>query len=126
MYIDSSNVMEPDGDQPVAQELREAFEELLRDFRVDLTLHGHHHSYQRTCAAFRGECVGNDDDGVPLAPPHFVIGNAGAGLCQVERHAPSVRQPCLAAGCLLASALGDLITLPGLRRTRRGVTVAQA
>lgn len=48
--------------------------------QVDLLLHGHHHTYQRTCPVYQGQCMGLDLDGSPLAPIYVVIGNAGAGL----------------------------------------------
>eukprot|EP00892_Ulva_mutabilis_P005414 jgi/Ulvmu1/3244/UM150_0017.1 len=91
MYIDSTNTGSPDGDQFVASKLRGAFEELLLKHRVDLTFHGHHHSYQRTCPAHDNKCVGYDEDGVPRAPVHMVIGNAGAGLSiNVHRKQPEI------------------------------------
>ena len=37
-YIDSTNNMEPDGDQPVAAALREAFEEAFFDYQVSHSL----------------------------------------------------------------------------------------
>jgi acid phosphatase type 7 len=91
IYIDSTNDSPEDGDQTVAADLQDAFEDLLEEFHVDVTLHGHHHSYQRTCPVLRGKCVGYDDDGVPNGPIHLVIGNAGAGLClNIHKHRPEV------------------------------------
>lgn len=46
LYICSTNNWYPDGDQPVAREGRQALEGLLYEHGADLTLHGHHHSYQ--------------------------------------------------------------------------------
>jgi hypothetical protein len=71
----------------VARELRAAFEDMLRDHAVDMTWHGHHHSYQRTCPVHRGVCQGYDDaDGSARGTVHLVIGHAGAGLTEnVER-----------------------------------------
>lgn len=46
LYVSSTNNWSPDGDQPAGAEARGALEQLLLDARVDLTLHGHHHSYQ--------------------------------------------------------------------------------
>jgi len=78
--------------------------------QVDLTLHGHHHSYQRTCPVIAGKCQGPGPTFAQLssnssssgsnagykgrsvrggssavyvdaaAPVHLVIGNAGAEL----------------------------------------------
>ena len=55
-YIDSTSVGKPDSDQTVAEDLRTAFEDLFLQHAVDLTLHGHHHSYQRSCPVFEGSC----------------------------------------------------------------------
>lgn len=91
MYIDSTNKMKPDGDLYVAAQLQLAFEDLLVDFHVDVTLHGHHHSYQRTCPVIAGECVGYGADGVANGPVHLVVGNAGAGLClNIHERTPKV------------------------------------
>lgn len=104
MYIDSINDAAVTGDQAVARELRRAFEGLLRKYGVDLTLHGHHHSYQRTCPIFENECQGYGSDGVAHAPLHLVIGNAGAGLClDVHKSLPTVR-PCRVLLLLIALA----------------------
>lgn len=80
-YIDSTNYQPVDGDQTVASDLRAALEQSFVDYRVDLTLHGHHHSYQRTCPIINGTCKGFDSEGVAKAPVHVVTGNAGAELC---------------------------------------------
>lgn len=81
LYISSTNDWWPNGDQPAAEEARQALEQLLYDNQVDLTLHGHHHSYQRSCPVFKGSCLGlSEEDGSPLAPVHLVTGNAGASL----------------------------------------------
>lgn len=82
MYVSSNNVMLPDGDQTVAQELRSAFEGLYGQYAVDLTLHGHHHSYQRTCPVRDGACAGVSEDGSAKGTVHLVIGHAGAGLTE--------------------------------------------
>ena len=37
-YIDSTNNMEPDGDQPVASALRRAFEDVFFDYQVTLSV----------------------------------------------------------------------------------------
>ena len=39
----------------MAKELRGSLEELLAAYSVDLTLHGHHHSYQRSCPLLSGD-----------------------------------------------------------------------
>jgi acid phosphatase type 7 len=100
IYIDSTNDAPHDGDTTVAADLQDAFEDLLKRYHVDVTLHGHHHSFQRTCPVFRDECVGLASDGVPRGPVHLVIGNAGAGLClNVHKHKPKVRRTLLYCAC---------------------------
>lgn len=49
--------------------------------QVDMTWHGHHHSYQRTCPVYKEECLPDNADGTAAGPVHLVIGHAGAGLC---------------------------------------------
>eukprot|EP00878_Enallax_costatus_P019287 GHUV01020344.1.p1 GENE.GHUV01020344.1~~GHUV01020344.1.p1 ORF type:complete len:392 (+),score=91.17 GHUV01020344.1:31-1206(+) len=104
IYISSTNTMSGDGDQPVAAALREAFEAAFVEYKVDLTLHGHHHSYQRTCPVIDYRCQkptpsttttsrkllddnssSGSGSGVVLdasksAPIHLVIGNGGFEL----------------------------------------------
>lgn len=81
IYIDSTFYgLQPDGDQHVAQQLRDSLEPLLYRYQVDATWSGHHHSYQRTCPVLRGRCMGSEADGTAKAPLHLVIGHAGAGL----------------------------------------------
>lgn len=61
LYVDSTwDADRPDADQTMARALREAFEDAFQTFDVDLTLHGHHHSYQRTCPVKAGVCADGD------------------------------------------------------------------
>ncbi len=46
--------------------------------QVDLTVHGHHHTYQRTCPMANGACVGYDSSGAAKGPVHLIVGLAGA------------------------------------------------
>lgn len=93
MYISSTND-NPDpktgSDQGVALSLRAHVEPLLMNAGgrpVDLSLWGHHHSYQRHCASFAGQCVTHSSQAAdgsfvfthPQAPVQMVIGTAGAG-----------------------------------------------
>lgn len=80
IYVSSTYQHWPDGDYDVAMALRLSLEPLFYKYKVDLTLHGHHHSYQRTCPMYREECLGYRDDGTAKGPVHIVIGHAGAGL----------------------------------------------
>ncbi|KAJ0410582.1 hypothetical protein ATCC90586_007415 [Pythium insidiosum] len=66
-----------DDDHRVGMHLREELEQLLMDHRVNLVLvAGHQHSYERTCAVYRGQCV---PDG-RSAPVHMIVGSAGFDL----------------------------------------------
>lgn len=88
IYISSTNHDLPDGDQVVAQGLRSALEPLLMRFKVDLTLHGHHHTYQRTCPVVNETCVGLGSGGHALGPVHVVMGNGGAPLSMNIQNPP--------------------------------------
>lgn len=81
IYIDSVYAHWPDGDLEVAFALKQALEPLFYKYKVDLTWHGHHHSYQRTCPVYREQCLGYREDGTARGPVHMVIGHAGADLC---------------------------------------------
>ena len=82
LYIDSMFAGPGNSsDQGVARELRDTYEEMFHRYEVDMTWVGHHHSYQRTCSVFKGECVEPNEDGTLSAPIHVVLGHAGAGLC---------------------------------------------
>ena len=51
-------------------------EELLYTYSVDILFSGHFHAYQRTCAVYKGKCIGRDEGGIT----HVMIGSAGASL----------------------------------------------
>ena len=54
--------------------MRYEFEDVLYDYKVDLYLAGHYHSYLRTCdGLYRSKC----DNGGPM---HITVGSAGAAL----------------------------------------------
>ncbi len=73
MYVDSTYGGAQTSDQFVAQQLRDNLEPLLLEYKVDLAMWGHHHSYQRTCPVHNLTCT---DDGTT----HVVIGMAGYSL----------------------------------------------
>ncbi|KAF5834534.1 Metallo-dependent phosphatase-like protein [Dunaliella salina] len=79
MYVSSTNKIEPDGEQPVAQALRDDLEQLILDTQVDLVLAGHHHTYQRTCPVARGRCQEptSADQQEQRAPIYVIIGHGG-------------------------------------------------
>jgi len=54
--------------------MRYEFEDLVRDFNVDVFFAGHYHAYHRTCdGLYRGRCNNG-------GPTHITIGSAGAHL----------------------------------------------
>lgn len=79
IYISSTNTLPLDGDQVVAQELRDAFEEAFVQYKVDLTLHGHHHSYQRTCPVIGGKCVNPSAPSTASSSSSSHGGSTGSG-----------------------------------------------
>lgn len=76
MYVDSTNAAADDGDLTVAEQLQKNVEPLLKKYKVDLALWGHHHSYQRTCPLYQGVC--DENEGIT----HVIIGMAGQSLSQ--------------------------------------------
>ena len=64
------------GDYNVSLVFRREVEPLLRQYKVNLMLVGHQHSYERSCAAYAGKCVGAGEHGTV----HMVVGSAGASL----------------------------------------------
>jgi len=63
-----------DSDYALSLAFRQEVEPLLHRSKVNLMVVGHQHSYERSCAAFQGECV---QDGVS-GTVHMVVGSAGA------------------------------------------------
>uniref|UniRef100_A0A0E0MNX4 Multifunctional fusion protein n=1 Tax=Oryza punctata TaxID=4537 RepID=A0A0E0MNX4_ORYPU len=64
---------------------RDAIEELLQKYRVDLAFYGHVHSYERTCPVYQSQCVVNASDhynGPFKATTHVVVGGGGASLSE--------------------------------------------
>jgi len=80
IYVSSTYKKWPDGDLDVSEALKIALEPLFYKYKVDLTWHGHHHSYQRTCPVFGDSCLGYREDGTARGPVHLIIGHAGAHL----------------------------------------------
>lgn len=55
--VDSTFDIGNASDTAVSADLQEAFEEVFYENGVDMTWHGHHHSYQRSCPLYRGQCL---------------------------------------------------------------------
>ena len=60
-------------DYEVAVNIREALEDVIYKYHVDMALWGHYHSYERTCAVYKEQCN-------PKGTVHITIGSAGAHL----------------------------------------------
>ena len=54
--VDSTFDIGNASDTAVAADLQEAFEDVFYESGVDMTWHGHHHSYQRSCPLYKGQC----------------------------------------------------------------------
>lgn len=76
-YVDSTSQTPESGDQPVATELRLAFEELLFNYQVDLVFGAHIHMYQRSCPVYLGKCANTTDNSYG-GPVVVNLGMAGA------------------------------------------------
>jgi len=87
-YIHSPYNTGKQPDTPIALEMAAALEPLWQRYGVDLTLTGHHHSYQRSLpiayGAAQGECVA----GQPRGTVHVVIGHGGAGFSGISADDP--------------------------------------
>lgn len=110
-------------DKQVGKRLVAALEPLWLRHGVDLTMAGHHHSYQRTCAVARGSCASACSDGSTPAPTHVVAGHGGAGLSDIR-----LRRPPLFAfaqsrshGFLVLEASRTQLTIRALRSSDRTV-----
>ena len=65
-----------DGQNSTTVHLRQEFEDILYQYKVDAMFSGHFHSYQRTCAVHESKCVGLQNGGTT----HVMIGTAGQSL----------------------------------------------
>ena len=61
-------------DYKVSLGFRENVEPLLKEYKVNLMLVGHQHSYERSCPVYNGTCVPDNVRGTT----HMVVGSAGA------------------------------------------------
>jgi hypothetical protein len=82
-YVNSGDTS-PHGDLVIGDELVHELEDLLIETQVDLSIEAHNHSYQKTCRAKKGKCVGT---GVT----HVVVGMAGMSFStNLAKVAPEV------------------------------------
>jgi hypothetical protein len=118
MYIDSAYAGGGTAaDQVVAADLRDALEPLFISSGVDLTLAGHHHSYQRTCPTVNGSCVA---DG--RGPVHVVAGHGGADLTDGSMQDPTpplFRAIDFEHGYLRIATDADTLTVTAVRSADR-------
>jgi len=80
MYVSSSWSGDHDA---AAFSLQEHIEPLLIQYRVDVALWGHHHSYQRTCRH-----LANNSCTSGYGVQHFVVGSAGFDFSKVADTMP--------------------------------------
>lgn len=73
MHISSPDGVDHTSDLLAGEEVLKAFEDLFFLHEVDLILHGHHHSYQRTYPIYKRTVT-------PGAPVYVVAGNTGYQL----------------------------------------------
>ena len=64
-------------DTNVVEHIREALEDILCSYKVDLLIAGHYHSYQRSCKVYHNKC---SDNGIV----NIVVGSAGADFDTAE------------------------------------------
>ncbi|KAK9832504.1 hypothetical protein WJX81_002657 [Elliptochloris bilobata] len=70
-------------DLRVAEDLRNAFEEVFFQYEVDMTWAGHVHVYERTCPVFKKQCLGTtivNGTAVNNAPVNLDFGNGGYAM----------------------------------------------
>jgi hypothetical protein len=118
-YVDSST---PSRDAASGRALLDGgLEDILLEYGVDLTLTGHHHSYQRTCSVRAGECVPLRPDGSAAAPVHIVAGHAGAGISGVSSTSLLMERIVLEHGYLRGVANATHLVVTSRRSTGGGV-----
>eukprot|EP00936_MAST-01D_sp_MAST-1D-sp1_P002560 g2560.t1 len=76
----------------------DAFEDLLYEHHVDVTVAGHVHLAQHSCPVYRGACITNTTHaGGYDAPVHIIAGNGGQGLNNATKRSALV--PWTGSGC---------------------------
>ena len=119
-YVSSST---PNRDAASGRALLDGgLEDILLHYGVDLTLTGHHHSYQRTCHVNTGACMPLRPDGSAAAPVHIIAGHAGAGLSGVSANASNIiERIVLEHGYLRGVANATHLVITSRRSTDGGV-----
>ena len=92
-------------------------EDIFLQYGVDVTVTGHHHSYQRTCHVHAGVCVPLRPDGSAAAPVHIVAGHAGAGLSGVSNASSIMERVVLEHGYLRGVANATHLAITSRRST---------
>lgn len=62
-------------DYIVSTHFRQEMDPLFHQYKVNLMLVGHQHSYERSCPVYMGNCIPSGE-----GTTHIVVGSAGAGL----------------------------------------------
>eukprot|EP00640_Fibrocapsa_japonica_P000631 CAMPEP_0113945674 /NCGR_PEP_ID=MMETSP1339-20121228/49363_1 /TAXON_ID=94617 /ORGANISM="Fibrocapsa japonica" /LENGTH=632 /DNA_ID=CAMNT_0000951363 /DNA_START=100 /DNA_END=1998 /DNA_ORIENTATION=+ /assembly_acc=CAM_ASM_000762 len=90
MYVDSTWGGDFDSDVAVSDLMKQELEPMLMEHQVDIGLYGHHHSYQRTCQVFDGECqdTSASEPSVFVAPVHLVVGMGGYDFSEFAESTP--------------------------------------
>eukprot|EP00729_Bicosta_minor_P004824 gene4824-10080_t len=74
MILVYTTQLNEEGDYLVSLGFRENVEPLLKEYKVNLMLVGHQHSYERSCPVYNGTCAKDGMSGTT----HMVVGSAGA------------------------------------------------
>jgi hypothetical protein len=120
MYVDSGYAGGGNAsDVAFAADARAALEPLFVARGVDVTLAGHHHSYQRTCPVVAGACAGAGE-----GPVHVVAGHAGADFtdgAMLDPTPPLFRVVDFRHGYLRLAADADVLTVTSVAAADGGV-----
>lgn len=119
LYVDSAyNGPGNASDDTFSADARAALERLFLDAGVDMTLGGHHHSYQRTCPIGKeGACVNDGGDAGERGVVYVLAGNAGADFTDgtmFDPTPPLFRKVAFEHGHLRLAADADTLTVTAL------------
>ena len=74
-----------DDDIAWGQKMQAAFEPLLQQYRVDVAIWAHVHTFARTCPLFNNSCVPSHEGGVR----HLIVGTGGNALDRLQQRSES-------------------------------------